>query len=69
MSKGSRQRPTSVSDLEYASRWDAIFGKDLTPVSCPCGRSPTSQCQGWHGLSESDYQAKLAEYKVINSAV
>lgn len=29
MSKGSRPRPFSVSNEEYANRWDAIFGKDL----------------------------------------
>ncbi len=27
--KGSRPRPFSVSQQEYDSRWDAIFGKDL----------------------------------------
>ena len=27
--KGSRPRPFSVSNEEYASRWDAIFGRDL----------------------------------------
>jgi len=26
--KGSKPRPFSVSDLEYASRWDAIFATD-----------------------------------------
>ena len=26
--KGSKPRPFSVSDLEYANRWDAIFGRD-----------------------------------------
>ena len=26
--KGSKPRPFSVSDLEYASRWDAIFNRD-----------------------------------------
>lgn len=26
--KGSSPRPFSVSNEEYASRWDAIFGKD-----------------------------------------
>ena len=26
--KGSKPRPFSVSNQEYASRWDAIFGKD-----------------------------------------
>jgi len=28
MSKGSSPRPFKVSNQEYASRWDAIFGKD-----------------------------------------
>jgi hypothetical protein len=27
--KGSKPRPFSVSELEYASRWDAIFQRDL----------------------------------------
>lgn len=26
--KGSKPRPISVSNQEYASRWDAIFAKD-----------------------------------------
>jgi len=26
--KGSKPRPLSVSDLEYATRWDAIFNRD-----------------------------------------
>ena len=26
--KGSTPRPFSVSNQEYANRWDAIFGKD-----------------------------------------
>ena len=28
MSKGSTGRPFSVSNQEYANRWEAIFGKD-----------------------------------------
>tara|TARA_R110000868_G_scaffold111268_1_gene300635 strand:+ start:1985 stop:2188 length:204 start_codon:yes stop_codon:yes gene_type:complete len=28
MSKGSAQRPRSVADEEWASRWNSIFGKD-----------------------------------------
>jgi len=27
--KGSRPRPFSVSQQEYETRWDAIFGRDL----------------------------------------
>jgi hypothetical protein len=30
--------------------------------SCGCGRSPTGKCIGLHGLSESEFQAKLASY-------
>ena len=26
--KGSKPRPLSVSDQEYATRWDAIFNRD-----------------------------------------
>ena len=28
--KGSKPRPISVSDEEYANRWDAIFQRDKT---------------------------------------
>lgn len=31
--------------------------------SCGCGRSPTGNCIGWHGLSEDEYRIKLAEHK------
>ena len=30
---------------------------------CGCGRSPTGKCCGWHALSESVYQQRLAEYQ------
>ena len=30
--------------------------------TCGCGRSPTGKCIGWHGLTESEYDVKLAEY-------
>lgn len=29
--KGSARRPRSVSNEEYAARWDAIFSRDLKP--------------------------------------
>lgn len=28
---------------------------------CYCGRSATGVCSGWHRLSETQYQKKLAE--------
>ena len=31
---------------------------------CGCGRTPSSKCIGWHGLSEDDYQKRLAAYQV-----
>lgn len=31
--------------------------------SCGCGRSPTGDCCGWHGLTEDDYRVRLAEYE------
>lgn len=34
---------------------------------CMCGRSPTGMCKGWHGLSEEEYEARLAEYKKNNA--
>jgi len=30
--------------------------------TCGCGRSPTGDCIGWHGLSEEEFQKRLAEY-------
>ena len=26
--------------------------------SCGCGRSPTGNCIGWHGLSETEFQQR-----------
>jgi hypothetical protein len=73
MSKGSRPRPYSVSQATFASNYDAIFGKknnmqvrvqeDESKVGqCGCGRSPTGKCIGWHGLTEADFQSRLASY-------
>ena len=30
---------------------------------CGCGRSPTGNCIGWHGLSEEKYQEKKTAYE------
>jgi hypothetical protein len=32
MSKGSKPRPLSISQQEYDTRWDAIFGRDIEDV-------------------------------------
>ena len=70
MSKGSRPRPYSVSQEQFGNNYDAIFRKNIMTPSvdqmkkgtCGCGRSPTGDCIGWHGLTEREYEAKLAEY-------
>lgn len=30
--------------------------------TCGCGRSPTGDCIGWHGLTEDQYKVKLVEW-------
>jgi len=50
------------SNQQYRENYDGIFKKK----ECPCGRSPTGKCIGWHGLSESDYQNKLKEWNEKN---
>lgn len=74
--KGSRPRPYSVDLNTFDNNWDAIFSKKKTTEemqvavssdkkkfgSCGCGRSPTGDCCGWHGLSQEDYLVKLDEY-------
>ena len=32
--------------------------------NCGCGRSPNGKCMGWHGLEESVYKEKLAEWEL-----
>lgn len=71
--KGSRPRPFSVDLETFDNNWDKIFKKEKemmsktnTPGGCGCGRSPTGKCIGWHGLSEEEYQEKLAEYRAFN---
>jgi len=70
--KGSGRRRAAVPQEVVDNNWETIFGKKaMTPRvqedkekfgSCGCGRSPSGQCCGWHGLTESEYQAALAEY-------
>jgi hypothetical protein len=65
--KGSKPRPFSVSQEEFANSFENIFGKKDKDMQvrvkedpeefgkCGCGRSPTGKCCGWHGLSEEMY--------------
>ena len=72
--KGSSPRPFSVDRKTFESNWDTIFKKDKQMqvraeqikeggVPCGCGRSPTGFCIGWHGLSEEEFQRRLAEHQ------
>ena len=47
------------STSQYRENYDQIFKKQ----ECPCGRSPTGKCIGWHGLTESEYKVKLQEWE------
>ena len=42
MSKGSSPRPFSIANEEYASRWDAIFGRDVKKEEKPNWPFPNS---------------------------
>ena len=55
-----KSRP--VNDA-YRNNYDAIFKRKKIKETCPCGRSPTGKCIGWHGLTEAQYQVKLSEWK------
>ena len=43
--KGSKPRPLSVSDQEYADRWNAIFGKDSETDKTTRNNSETQEVQ------------------------
>ena len=72
--KGSKPRPFSVSQEEFANSFEKIFGKKDKDMQirvkenpeefgkCGCGRSPTGKCCGWHGLSEEMYKHQLMLY-------
>ena len=67
---GDSIQTKSVSSA-YRDNYDLIFRKNkMSPSTeqmkkgtCGCGRSPTGDCIGWHGLSEEEFQAKLAEFQ------
>ena len=74
MGKGSRARPFSVSQEEFANSFELIFGKkDKMQVrvkenvndvgKCGCGRSPTGKCIGWHGLNEQQLKEAQEKYQ------
>jgi len=73
MGKGSRPRPYSVSQAQFGNNYDTIFRKEKEMQvrvpeegkkigTCGCGRSPTGDCCGWHGLTEDQYKEALEKY-------
>ena len=50
-------------DLFIISNLIKSITNERNIMSCGCGRSPTGECIGWHGLTEEEYQKKLKEYK------
>ena len=36
--------------------------EDMKKGTCGCGRSPTGDCVGWHGLSEHAFQHAQAQW-------
>ena len=62
---------TKSTSSSYRDNYDLIWGKkkmtpavkDMQKGTCGCGRSPTGDCIGWHGLSEE--QLKVAQEKYL----
>lgn len=55
---------------EEEEAWQHLERKNMTPKvedmkkgTCGCGRSPTGDCIGWHGLSEEQFQLELSKYR------
>lgn len=72
----SKKEELDIPILENEETWaqrvidetnDMAMKADGTLKTCGCGRSPTGQCCGWHGLSEDAYQRALAEYEKAQS--
>lgn len=72
--KGSTPRPFSVDQKTFDNNWDRIFKKEkemqvrANPEgkigTCGCGRSPTGDCIGWHGLTEDAYKEALNKWEI-----
>ena len=67
--KGDTYR--KVDYQKWSDNWDAIFNKEKTMTenqtekkgTCGCGRSPTGNCVGWHGLTEEEFQHRKELYE------
>lgn len=62
---------TKNTSSSYRDNYDAIFRKNkMSPLveqmkqgTCGCGRSPTGDCIGWHGLTEEEFQDRKEKYE------
>ena len=62
---------TKSASENYRNHYDEIFRKNkMTPSvaemkkgTCGCGRSPTGDCIGWHGLNEEQLKAAQEKYQ------
>ena len=62
---------TRGTSSSYRDNYDLIWGKkNMTPSikemkkgTCGCGRSPTGNCCGWHGLSEEEFADRKELYE------
>jgi hypothetical protein len=41
-----------------------MISEDRKQGTCGCGRSPTGDCIGWHGLAEEVFREKLAQWEL-----
>lgn len=72
--KKNKAKEASVGILENEELWSQrVIDEDNMQVrvpeegkkigTCGCGRSPTGDCIGWHGLTEDQFQTELAKYR------
>ena len=43
--------------------------ENMKQGTCGCGRSPSGDCCGWHGLTEDQYREELARWENKNLAL
>jgi len=66
----------SVTRKTFDNNWDRIFKKEENSMqvkvndkkigSCGCGRSPTGNCIGWHGMNEQQLAEAKAKWEQTN---
>ena len=66
---------TKTASKAYQDNYDLIFRKnkmtpsvaDMKKGTCGCGRSPTGDCIGWHGLNEQQLKEAQEKYQATQS--